>query len=168
MEDHLTMKIAIVRYVKEPTRGTAKSAGLDFYVPDDYAGINKILPGFDVLIPSGIIANIPEGYMLMAADKSGIASSITAKHMCGMKVKDGDQDTSIIVGAKICDEDYQGEIHMHVVNCGNKPFIIKQGMKLVQFILVPVLYADIEVVKHSDLFESETERGIRGFSSTGH
>lgn len=161
------MKIAVVRDVKVPTRGTSKSAGLDFYVPNGYNGINKLLPGTDLLIPSGIIANIPEGYMLMAADKSGMASSATAKHMCGMQVKPDAQDTSIVVGAKICDEDYQGEIHIHIINCGRSNFIVKPGMKLVQFILVPIMYADIEVVDKNDLFESTTERGFGGFSSTG-
>lgn len=160
------MKIAVVRDVKVPTRGTSKSAGLDFYVPNDFKeftlGVCK-----DLLIPSGIIANIPEGYMLMAADKSGMASSATAKHMCGMQVKPDAQDTSIVVGAKICDEDYQGEIHIHIINCGLKNFIVKPGMKLVQFILVPIMYADIEVVDKNDLFQSATERGSGGFSSTG-
>lgn len=160
------MKIAVVRDVKVPTRGTSKSAGLDFYVPNDFKeftlGVCK-----DLLIPSGIIANIPEGYMLMAADKSGMASSATAKHICGMQVKPDMQDTSIVVGAKICDEDYQGEIHIHIINCGLKNFIVKPGMKLVQFILVPIMYADIEVVDKNDLFESATERGSGGFSSTG-
>ena len=105
--------------------------------------------------------------MLMAADKSGMASSATAKHICGMQVKPDMQDTSIVVGAKICDEDYQGEIHIHIINCGLKNFIVKPGMKLVQFILVPIMYADIEVVDKNDLFESATERGSGGFSSTG-
>lgn len=160
------MKIATVRNVKVPTRGTEKSAGLDFYVPNDFP-LSIVHPSCDILIPSGIIANIPEGYMLMAADKSGIASSLSAKNYCGMQVKADAQDTSVIVGAKICDEDYQGEIHMHIINCGYKPFRITPGMKLVQFILVPILYADIEVVDKNDLFESTTERGSGGFSSTG-
>lgn len=160
------MKIAVVRDVKVPTRGTSKSAGLDFYVPNDFKEFTLIV-GEDLLIPSGIIANIPEGYMLMAADKSGMASSVSAKRMCGMQVKPDMQDTSIVVGAKICDEDYQGEIHMHIINCGISNFTVKPGMKLVQFILVPIMYADIEVVDKNDLFESATERGSGGFSSTG-
>ena len=160
------MKIAVVRDVKVPTRGTSKSAGLDFYVPNDFKEFT-LIDGEDLLIPSGIIANIPEGYMLMAADKSGIASSATAKRMCGMQVKPDMQDTSIVVGAKICDEDYQGEIHIHIINCGRSNFVVKPGMKLVQFILVPIMYADIEVVDKNDLFESDTERGSGGFSSTG-
>lgn len=46
------MKITKIREVKTPTRGTECSAGLDFYVP---AGMKlSMLPGDDVLIPSGI------------------------------------------------------------------------------------------------------------------
>lgn len=52
------MKITKIREVKTPTRGTECSAGLDFYVP---AGIRLcMLPGDDVLIPSGIKVEVPE------------------------------------------------------------------------------------------------------------
>ena len=47
------MKILKVRNVKTPTRGTDKSAGIDFYVPEDF---NKtcLAPLTDLLIPTGI------------------------------------------------------------------------------------------------------------------
>lgn len=52
------MKITKIREVKTPTRGTECSAGLDFYVP---AGIRLcMLPGDDVLIPSGIKVEVPQ------------------------------------------------------------------------------------------------------------
>ena len=53
------MKFAKVRDVKSPVRGTAKSAGIDFFVPNDCQVI-KLFPQRDVLIPSGIKAAIPE------------------------------------------------------------------------------------------------------------
>ena len=70
------MKFAKIRNVKSPIRGTGKAAGIDFFVPN--FGSNKgfiVNPGTDVLIPSGIKMEIPEGYMLMAADKSGVVTS---------------------------------------------------------------------------------------------
>ena len=74
------MKFAKIRNVKSPVRGTGKAAGIDFFVPN--FGNNKgfiVNPGTDVLIPSGIKMEIPEGYMLMAADKSGVVTSKSAK-----------------------------------------------------------------------------------------
>ena len=47
------MKVQRIRNVKLPTRGTPQSAGLDFYVPNDYED-RRISPGQSVLIPSGI------------------------------------------------------------------------------------------------------------------
>ena len=159
------MKVAKVRDVKTPERGTAKSAGIDFFVPNDFKEI-ELAPQCDLLIPSGIKAKLPEGYMLMAADKSGVVTSYQAAEKAGRKPKAEAFDTIIILGAKIVDEDYQGEIHIHLVNVGNTPVIIKPGMKIAQFILVPVSYENVEVVPEIELFNETSERGNGGFGST--
>ena len=93
------MKIAKVRNVKTPTRGTVGSAGIDFYIPNDYpANLCTVNPGERFFIPSGIKANVPEGYALIAMNKSGVALK-----------------KSLMVGACVVDSDYQGEIHLHLV-----------------------------------------------------
>lgn len=145
------MKISKLRKVKTPTRGTKGSAGIDFYVPDNYpADISLINPGHAVFVPSGISAKVPEGYALIAFNKSGVA------------LKKG-----LTVGACVVDSDYQGEIHLHLVNTSAKPVHIEAGEKLVQFLLVPVDHCDIEVVDRDILFQSESQRGAGGFGSTG-
>lgn len=159
------MKIAKVRNVRTPERGTSKSAGIDFFVPEDFNA--TIAPGEDLLIPSGIIAKIPENYMLMAADKSGVVTSFGAMVKAGRLPKKNSFPSITIIGAKIVDEDYQGEIHIHLVNVGCAPVIIKPGMKIAQFILVPVLYDIIEEVpSKEDLFTEFSERGAGAFGST--
>ena len=160
------MKIAKVRDVKTPERGTDKSAGIDFFVPNDF--IEKILPPQrDMLIPSGIKAKIPEGYMLMGAEKSGVVTSRQAAVLAGRTPKPTAYSSIVVLGAKIVDEDYQGEIHIHLVNVGNEYVTIKPGTKIAQFILVPVSYDTIEVVPETELFSEETNRGEGGFGSTG-
>lgn len=158
------MKILKVRNVKTPTRGTDKSAGIDFYVPEDF---NKtcLAPLTDLLIPSGIKANVPEGYMLMAAEKSGVTTSKDACLLAGREPKPEAFDSPTVLGAKIVDEDYQGEIHIHVINVGRTDIMIKPGMKIAQFILVPVSYDTVEVVNsEEELYNGvETQRGDRGF-----
>ena len=89
------MKVQKVRNVKTPNRGTSVSAGIDFYVPEDFETVT-LNPGQSVLIPSGIKAQVPRGYALIAFNKSGVA------------VKQG-----LSVGACCVDEDYTGDTSSH-------------------------------------------------------
>lgn len=159
------MRFSKVRDVKSPERGTDKAAGIDFFIPNDF-NARLLQPNTDCLIPSGIKMEIPEGYMLMAADKSGV---VTSKHACeriGLICKHN-TESSLIVGAKIVDEDYHGEIHIHVINIGEESRELYPGMKIAQFILVPVSYASLEEVPEAELFRTQTARGEGGFGSTG-
>lgn len=159
------MRYSKVRDVKSPERGTSKSAGIDFFVPN--GNTNYVLfPGQDALIPSGIVAEIPEGYMLMGADKSGVVTSSAACLMAGRKPKVDAFPSSVIIGAKIVDEDFQGEIHIHVINVGTSPITIIPGQKIAQFILVPVSYDGLEEVPREELFTEKSERGDGCFGST--
>ena len=145
------MKIAKTRDVKTPTRGTIGSAGIDFYVPNDYPNsLRRIAPGERFFIPSGIKANVPEGFALIAFNKSGVA------------LKKG-----LMVGACVVDSDYQGEIHLHLVNTSTHDVTIEAGEKLTQFLLIPVNHCVVDEVDESELFDDETERGSGGFGSTG-
>ena len=160
-----TLRFAKVRDVKSPERGTARSAGIDFFVPNDFP-TTQVQPGDDLLIPSGIRVNIPEGYMLLGADKSGVATTKQAVVSVGRTPKISAFMSTIVIGAKIIDEDFQGELHIHIINVGNFPVTIKAGMKISQFILVPVDYCALEEVPEDQLFEEATERGSGCFGST--
>lgn len=162
------MKILKVRDVKTPTRGTSKSAGIDFYVPNTFQP-TVLHPHCDILIPSGIKACINEGLMLMGAEKSGVTTSTPAVVASGRSPKEDGYYSPTVLGAKIVDEDYQGEIHIHIINLGNQDITIMPGKKIAQFILVPVVYDSIEEVNSEDeLFSGvTTERGNGGFGSTG-
>jgi dUTP pyrophosphatase len=144
------MKFLKIRDVKSPTRGTPQSAGIDLYVPNDFPE-TTILPGFSVLIPSGLKVNVPEGHAFIAFNKSGVAT------------KKGLQ-----VGACVIDEDYQGEIHIHLVNIGDESQVIKAGDKIIQCVLLPINYENVEVVEtEEDLWQGKvTQRGEGGFGST--
>lgn len=159
------MKFAKIRDVKSPEYGTPGSAGIDFFVPNDF-GIKALLPGCDMLIPSGIKVAIPTGYMLMGADKSGIATTDKACKAINRKPKSQAFPSPIIIGAKIIDEDYQGEIHIHLINVGKDTVYIRQGMKIAQFILVPVRYEALEETTEFLLHEGISERGEGSFGST--
>lgn len=162
------MKFCKVRDVKSPVRGTSKAAGIDFFVPNFNNNKGFIVnPGTDLLIPSGIKMEIPEGYMLMAADKSGVVTSKWASLGAGRMPKPEAFESIVILGAKIIDEDYHGEIHIHIVNVGKAKVHIKPGMKIAQFILVPVSYEELKEVPEAELFSKPSERADGAFGSTG-
>jgi dUTP pyrophosphatase len=143
------MKIQLVRDVKQPIRGTNKAAGIDFFVPNDFKK-TRLFKGDQILIPSGVKAQVPTGYALIAHNKSGISTKL-----------------GLVVGADTVDEDYEGEIHLHLIKVTNMPDYvdIEPGMKIVQFILQPMYYSNVEVV--NELPKRESERGSGGFGSTG-
>lgn len=145
------MKFLKIRSVKTPNRGTPQSAGIDFFIPDDYPS-TTILPNKSVLIPSGIKVNVPKNHAFIANNKSGVATK-----------------KNLIVGACVVDEDYQGEIHIHLINVGNESVSIEPGDKIIQFLLLPISYGSVELVESEEqLYEGlVTERGQGGFGSTG-
>jgi dUTP pyrophosphatase len=108
------------------------------------------LPGTDTCIPSGIRVNVPAGYAFIAHNKSGVALN-----------------KKLTVGACVVDEDYQGEIHLHLFNSGEETVKVESGEKIVQFLLVPVKYPAVKIVPDKELFHSATARGAGGFGSTG-
>ena len=163
------MRFAKVRDVKTPVRSTPGSAGIDFFIPNDFPKF-YLTPGTDILIPSGIKMEIPEGYALLGVDKSGIATSYRAKERAGLTTNPPRKplySSSLLIGAKLIDQDYQGEIHIHIINVGTGTEQLLPGMKIAQFVLIPVNYAGLEEVAEDRLFTEKTERSSGGFGSTG-
>ena len=104
-----------------------------------------------VNIPSGIKLEIPHGYAFIAYNKSGVS------------LKYG-----LDVGATVVDEDYKGVVHLSLVNTSNDIIKIEYGQKIIQFLLIPVLYDEVvEVNSEEELFTRESERGSGAFGSTG-
>lgn len=146
------LQFSRTRDVKLPNRGTSGSAGIDFYIPNDWnEGKPYIIhPNKDVLIPTGIFANIPEGYALIGYNKSGVS----------VKKK-------LRVGANVVDSDYQGEIHIHLFNDGEYSTTINPGDKILQFLLMPVDHQIPQEVPFETLYKEKSERGDGWQGSTG-
>lgn len=167
------MKVSLIRTVKAPVRGTKLSAGIDFFVPEfnekfvsDLIEKNNFIgetfeeisnrlsftlnPNERILIPSGIKVNF-----------EGLPKALIAFNKSGIAVKKG-----LDVLACVVDQDYQGEVHINLVNISNKSVTIFQDEKIAQFIIMPIFYEDIEVVEIENLYKSKTERGDGGFGST--
>lgn len=130
-----------------PEYATSGSAGLDLRACLDEAV--TLNPGDTVLIKTGLSVYIEDpalaGFIL---PRSGLG------HKHGIVLGN-------LVG--LIDSDYQGELMVSCWNRGNTPFTVEIGERLAQFVLVPVVQAEFEIV--SDF--TETERGAGGFGHSG-
>ena len=167
-----------IRNVKSPNRAYGTGDAIDFFVPEYSAEfyddlMNKsfnreycdctvspdrdsmtitVAPHGRVNIPSGIRVIIGDpNTCLLAVNKSGIAAN-----------------KSLILGAVLIDHDYEGEIHLNVINTSDDPVQIKTGEKLVQFMHLPVLHTAFQEVcaEDFDKLSPKSARGSGGFGSS--
>lgn len=99
-------------------------------------------------IPLGFALEIPINWMAMISERSGLAS-----------------ENGLFTIGNIIDSTYRGEVHAIVYNGNaNETFQIKKGDKIAQLIILPC-YTGKLVYTLDEL--SESERGSKGFGSTG-
>lgn len=126
---------------KLPSYAHPGDAGMDLHSCSDMT----IGPGETRPVPTGIQMAIPQGYVGLVWDKSGL--SLRGVHRL----------------AGVVDAGYRGEVKVVMVNLGTEPFEIKAGMKIAQML--------IQAVSSPTIVESEnlddTSRGENGFGSTG-
>lgn len=169
---------ARTRNVKQPERGTSRSAGIDFFMPEFTDNFLSDLiaknPNYSQLRPGNYSYYIPtnEKKILLAPHErlmipSGIKIrghaniAINAHNKSGIATKKG-----LGILACVVDEDYQGELHVSLVNTSNFIIEIAEHEKLIQWLEIKVDYSELEEVKENELFTEETERGTGGFGST--
>ncbi|MBN9242535.1 MAG: dUTP diphosphatase [Mesorhizobium sp.] len=131
-----------------PAYESAGAAGMDLRaaVPEDRPLL--ILPGRRVLVPTGLVMEIPENFEGQVRPRSGLAlkHGITCLNTPGT-----------------VDSDYRGEVKVLLVNLGDEDFTVTRGMRVAQIVFAPVVQLRIE----ERSLAGDTERGIGGFGSTG-
>jgi dUTP pyrophosphatase len=100
------------------------------------------------LVPTGLKLQLPEGYEAQVRPRSGLA----LKH-----------GVTVLNAPGTIDADYRGEVGILLVNHGPSPFEITRGMRIAQLVVAPVVQVGLI---EQNLLE-ETERGGKGFGSTG-
>ena len=141
------MKYTLLPYGVHPSIGTKNSAGIDFYIPDNFK--NTILEPKEIIkIPLGVKTIIPEGYYGEFKDRSSIGSK------------------GIIKLAGIIDSDYRGELILVLQNNSDSGFILKSGMKIIQLIIKPYLLNNLKEITIQDFTNDITDRNDGGFGST--
>lgn len=98
------------------------------------------------VVTTGINVAIPMGYFGMVTMRSGHGFN---------------EDLVCHVG--IIDSDYRGEVKVKVFNLGYSDYMIRGGERFAQLTLVPL--SGFVAFKVDEL--EETERGAKGFGSTG-
>ena len=143
------VKILIKKTNKEvttPKYKTDGSSGVDLSAFLEKKVVIK--PNSSELIPTGLQVAIPEELEIQIRPRSGLA----AKESIGVLNSPG-----------TIDSDYRGEIKIILFNHGKEDFIINNGDRIAQMVLVPIIKMEFEEVDSLP----DTIRGQGGFGSTG-
>ena len=126
---------------KLPTYGRPGDVALDMYAMETVT----IQPMGHHRFWHGFALEFPEGHAAIVKDKSSISKA-------GLHTMGG-----------VFDAGYRGEYNTHLVNLGAAAYTVEAGDKVGQLMIIPVAIAELE---ETDTL-SETDRGDKGFGSTG-
>lgn len=117
-------------------------AGMDIFSAEE----TTIKAGERKSVRTGVKMEMPEGFVGLVWDKSGLALKNGIKTMAG-----------------VIDAGYRGEIGIVLANLSNQDYKIEKGQKIAQMLIQKAERAEIEEAREL----SETKRGSGGFGSTG-
>jgi len=129
-----------------PSPGSPGSAGFDLRAAVE--GELVLRPGERLLVPTGLVLEIPLGWEGQVRPRSGLA----LRHGIG-----------IVNAPGTIDSDYRGEVGVILINLGEAPFTLRRGDRIAQLVISRVETIEWE---EADGLE-ESGRGSGGFGSTG-
>lgn len=127
---------------KMPTYAHDGDAGFDLYALKTHT----ITPGSRVSVGVGLAMEIPNGYVGLIWDKSGLSLNHGLKTIGG-----------------VIDAGFRGEVAVSIMNLSTDDYIIEAGHKVAQMLIQKVERAEIKEVAEL----SNTTRGANGYGSTG-
>ncbi len=139
------MKIKIKKVQQNsiiPKYAREGDAGMDLFSCED----SVINPGERKLINTGLSIELPQGFVSLIWDKSGLAAKKGITTLGG-----------------VIEHTYRGEYGVILLNTSNETHEVKSGEKIAQLLIQPIVTAEIEEAEEL----SETVRGSGGFGSTG-
>lgn len=135
------MKIKLDQGAYMPTRAHETDAGIDLHSRETKLVLGRNSDVFD----TGVHVQLPPGTAGVLISKSGL------------NVKHGITSTGLI------DEGYTGSIRVKLYNNSNDAYIVQEGDKISQLVIVPVIRETLELVEELD----GSDRGENGFGSSG-
>lgn len=138
----MKLECVLEQGAKMPSKAHASDAGFDLY-----ALKGQCIPAKGgALFETGVHINIPEGYAGLLVSKSGL------------NVKN-------ITSTGLIDAGYTGPIKVKMYNHGDTDYVVETGDKISQLVIFPIANASLVTV--DEFTESQTERGDKGFGSSG-
>ncbi len=142
------MKVQIINksHHQLPQYATIQSAGVDLR-----ANLSEpvvLAPMQRALIPTGLYISLPAGYEAQVRPRSGLA------------IKKG---ITVLNSPGTIDADYRGEICIILINLSQEDFVVNDGERVAQMVIVRHEQAEWVEVETLD----ETDRGAGGFGHTG-
>ena len=101
-----------------------------------------------VIVPTGLSIAIDQNLEIQIRPRSGLAAK---------------NNITVLNTPGTIDSDYRGEIKVILINLGNEDFVIKNGDRIAQMVISPVIKTEFEIVDELP----NTLRGLGGFGSTG-
>jgi len=139
-------RLAAARDLPLPSPASPGSAGFDLRAALPETAV--LGPGERLLVPTGLILEIPAGWEGQVRPRSGLA----LRHGIG-----------VVNAPGTIDSDYRGEVAVILINLGAAPFPIQRGDRIAQLVIAPVARVEWEEAESLD----ESERGAGGFGSSG-
>ncbi|MFA7108305.1 MAG: dUTP diphosphatase [Sphaerochaetaceae bacterium] len=141
------VKVKLMGEAELPHYSSVSASGIDLsaYLPE---GPVVISPLERILIPTGIKIALEDGYEAQIRPRSGLA------------IKHG---ITVLNTPGTIDSDYRGEIKIVLINLSKENFLINNKDRIAQMVVSKyekVTFSTVEVL-------DETERGEKGFGSTG-
>ncbi len=129
-----------------PAPASAASAGVDLRAAVEADLVLR--PGERVLVPTGLVLEIPAGYEGQIRPRSGLALA---------------HGVTLANSPGTIDSDYRGEVKVLLIHLGDAPLTVARGDRIAQLVVAPV-----EAVEWEEAPElGPSDRGAGGFGSTG-
>ncbi len=139
-------RLAAARDLPLPSPASPGSSGVDLRAALTEPAL--LGPGERLLVPTGLVLEIPPGWEGQVRPRSGLA----LRHGIG-----------VVNAPGTIDSDYRGEVAVILINLGTSPFPIQRGDRIAQLVISPVAGIDWEEAESLD----RSERGSGGFGSSG-
>lgn len=149
LEPALTVRVLRLENAQDlplPKPFSPGSAGCDLRAAVDAP--TPLAPHQRLLVPTGIVVEIPPGWEGQVRPRSGLA----LRH-----------GVTVLNAPGTVDSDYRGEVGVLLINLGDETYTVKRGQRIAQLVIGPtrsVAWEETAVLETS-------ERGAGGFGSTG-
>lgn len=148
MREAINLKVFMSDGMKLPEYSRDGDAAIDLCASKDVT----IKAHSHALVPTGFHIEIPNGYVGLLFPRSGNA----LKTGIGLRNSVG-----------VIDSNYRGDVGAILDNTTKEDFAVTRGMRIAQFMLVPIPRMNLIHYTENEFEKLHTNRGANGFGSSG-